>query len=869
MAAQTNKDKVLQYIIEKTPVNEIKYFVANDVAESLGLQRSNVSALLNTLHKENRLHKDKGKPVKFSLVELGKRRLSLSNFESLIGYDGSFQKPIQLAKAAVLYPGMSLPILVIGAVGSGKKKFTSRVKEFAIGNGLNLDYINSIDIDCFSFDNHNDLNVVLQKLVSSDVTNIFIEINNIEGLDANSRKILLDLISEKGKTCFIICTLNDNVSMSIQEYLKQSFSVVIELTPLNKRPLLEKLSLVETFIQRESQAMNRIIKVNAQLLTMLLVYDPVGDVAQLKKDIKISCANAYVREFDNESDDLFLRFNDFPTQVRNGVLRYTDNKSQIDAIIQKSKQYSYNGNIRDTSKLNKLKYNTVYDLIEEKRNELLDLGVSTEEVSKTLSYDIKTYYQIIEDSTSVYGEVSGSIKNMVSEDIITFVRDFLKESALKLERKFEKNTFYSLCLHLSRAINRAQNNEKIDYKLFSLNLIIGEQERQITIEFIRKVNSFYNINLPEEEIPIIAMFISLRNDKKTQQDSPVVLIAMHGDNIASSMASVVNSFTQLENIYAFDLPLDGDISDYYHKLKSLIININRSQGILMIYDMGSLKTMAESISIDTQIPIKTLEVPATLIAIDASRKANMNENINDLYESVVSSYDLNYQSVRKDYAKAQNSKVIITLCVSGEGGAVQVKDYLDENLKDKDIMTVPLSLADKILLQNEIDEIRENHQILYVIGAYDPKIMGIPYISLTELFDGESLRVKNLLEKSDIVNNNSTYKKVFDFIESQYENFDVQSLREEMPDIMRKLGKLVPDFTTEQELGLLMHISSNIYLLQINGNKKSNLGSNTTILNNKRLYNEIKDILMTLECTFLINFSDEDIANIILILKKN
>ena len=69
------------------------------------------------------------------------------------------------------------------------------------------------------------------------------------------------------------------------------------------------------------------------------------------------------------------------------------------------------------------------------------------------------------------------------------------------------------------------------------------------------------------------------------------------------------------------MPLDKDMQQACDELKAMIQELDRGQGILLLYDMGSLRTMAEVISKETGVQIRTVAVPGTLIAVDCSRKA--------------------------------------------------------------------------------------------------------------------------------------------------------------------------------------------------------------------------------------------------------
>ena len=63
--------------------------------------------------------------------------------------------------------------------------------------------------------------------------------------------------------------------------------------------------------------------------------------------------------------------------------------------------------------------------------------------------------------------------------------------------------------------------------------------------------------------------------------------------------------------------------------------------------------------------------------------------------------------------------------MTGEGGAVQMKNYLEKNAGLNGIQVIPLSISDRKALLNEVNRLREEHEIRCVIGTYDPGLHGI------------------------------------------------------------------------------------------------------------------------------------------------
>ena len=158
---------------------------------------------------------------------------------------------------------------------------------------------------------------------------------------------------------------------------------------------------------------------------------------------------------------------------------------------------------------------------------------------------------------------------------------------------------------------------------------------------------------------------------------------------------------------------------------------------------------------------------------------------------------------------------------------------------------------------------------MYVIGTYDPKIYGIPYIPISKVFETPKDKL-SLLLVSDVfeVTNKFDYSVIYEYLSEQIEHFDIPLLKSTLPVAMDNIRKLSDDFSLDQELGLFLHIASNISRL-VDNIEIPNLSDSSILLNkNKKLYAELVMILKDIEESFEIKFKDNDYANIIGIIKK-
>lgn len=290
---------------------------------------------------------------------------------------------------------------------------------------------------------------------------------------------------------------------------------------------------------------------------------------------------------------------------------------------------------------------------------------------------------------------------------------------------------------------------------------------------------------------------------------------MHGNSTASSIVEVANTLVNEGNIFSFDLSLDKDMQKVYEELSETIVEIHQGKGILMLYDMGSLKTMAEMISKETGINIKTFCIPATLIALDCSRKASCHNSLDDIYNDVMNSYQSMYPEIEQSYQKQEKPQVIISLCMTGDGAAVQIKNYIEQHVYLENTEIIPMAISDHEYLLKKVNQIQKNQKVICVIGVYDPKLYGIPYIPISKLFDTSPDKLELLLSSSSVESVMSVnYDAIYEYLKEELVGFDFDLLKEVLPKTIMKIRKVTHGLSSDQEVGLFMHLACATYRLQ-------------------------------------------------------
>ena len=144
-----NREQIYEFVKLHSSVNANHGISTNEIAEALGMQRTNVSTALGELLREGRVKKSSSRPVLYSLTEAFADEEGA--FRELVGYDGSLKYAVQLARAALLYPHRGLNVLLIGREGSGRKYMAEVMHKAAVQQGLVAEQAPFVMCDCMDF----------------------------------------------------------------------------------------------------------------------------------------------------------------------------------------------------------------------------------------------------------------------------------------------------------------------------------------------------------------------------------------------------------------------------------------------------------------------------------------------------------------------------------------------------------------------------------------------------------------------------------------------------------------------------------------------------------------------------------------------
>ncbi|VBB07066.1 phosphotransferase system mannose-type iia component [Lucifera butyrica] len=815
---------------------------AGDIAGGMGLQRTNVSAVLNQLYDAGKVIKIKGKPVLYAVdLNSGKQPQyhERNNFDMLIGGSHSLQKCIQRAKAAILYPPHGLHTLILGPTGVGKTMFAEMMYNFAVENGVYSPSAPFVSFNCADYANNPQL--LLAHLFGckkgtftgadkdrpgiverADGGVLFLdEVHRLppEGqemlfylIDKGIYSPLGDVDNKKKSEVLIICATTEEIDSSLLITFTRRIPMNISLPALKDRTMEERFELVCEFFKIESRRVGKEIIVSTNTLRCLVLYHCSGNVGQLKSDIQLGCANAFLKCVSRGKKSIEVHNTDFANHVRQGLLLYKNRAELVDRLLKGDAKLCFKPNRAEEvvePDDDSLPQN-FYENIEKRIQELQEQGIDEQDIRFIMSFDIENYFKKFIHNFE-QGVNKDELSKVVDNDIILIVENLLKFAGEKLRKLFPAKVFYGLCLHIQSSIERIKQGKKIINH--NIKDIIEKQpeEYAVALHFAEMIEYKYDIRVPADEAGFIAMFLAVdETAAEILQRKPIIVVATHGKSTASSMVEVALKLAGSDNLFAYDMPLDKNPKVAYEEIKDILVKNHQGAGALLLVDMGALNLFGELISEETGIDIQVLDMVSTLIVIECARKAFTGSTVYEICEDIKNNQSLfaNYAASITRTLVPEKDHIIISLCTTGEGSAMKIKTRLEDklNLTDKNIQVVPMSVNNKKQFLAKINKLSKEKKIIALVGTFNPDIYDIPFIPVSALFEDENLQqLQGAVEKAEL---EDVYGQVFAAMKSELKEIDIEVYRQLFGDFIKAIQEnLQITFKPEAVVGLIMHLA--------------------------------------------------------------
>ena len=853
---KSNKEKIYDFIQMHQTTEEGGGVSTAYIARAMSLQRTNVSSLLNTLVEEGRVQKSNGRPVLYSII-CAEARDEEECFCKMTGWNGSLQHAIQLAKAAVLYPGKSLNILIVGEKGTGKKEFAHIVYEYCLSKQIFAEGTPFLQMNCRDY--QGSTREAREKLLGErqsgmlkDAESGILYMDNVQYLDGGLLREIAEYSTKSGRKGLLIASCTPDAQPA-QEEFQSEFPIIITMPRITERPIEERMEMIQTLFSTEASRVGRELVVKEELMRCLLLYECPENFQQLKRDIKIGCANAYVRELANENK-ITLYVSDFDSKIRQGMSRFGQVRREIESLIPENSIFTFDGS---QVRVSETETKNIYTELRQKAKVLEAEGIEDDDIKMLLSTEVERAFGKYQKKLIHEVRSRKELELIVDEKLIDMVERFLARVESEKNRKIEDSVFFGLCLHMKNVVNGIKAAEAMDRLEISEVVTKYKQEYMLSLSFAEEIQEAYGKQLSVDEVILITMFLCYEPPKQMDQGQIVILYAFYGKDIAASIVRTITEITGMDNIFSFEVSHRQSETQIYDSLKKCILEIEQKQGVFIVYDSDLISKIAGEISDETGIIIRLFPAPVTTMGIELARKSMISPNLDAVYRDTMKSVG--------DFATSQK-KYIITLCTTGKGGAEELKTYIERYGHMENVQIIPLSMSDSKALQETFRDLMRQGTILCVVGTFDPKIYSIPFCSITEVFMTPKERLPELLRRTVSRDYMINYQEVFGYLAGQFSHVDVEKVQTFVEEFLHGIDQKLKHMTQDAQMGLLIHTACCIERLASGENSPENPKKKAILHQYRKEFQQILRMLRPMEKAFHIIFSDDEVANILMII---
>lgn len=858
------------------------------LSEIANMSRANLSHELNELCKEGKLIKSTGRPVLYFLASQ-KKSNNDSQLDLLSKNNISLKPAIEQAKASILYPPKGMNCLILGETGVGKSMFASLMHNYAIEMNVKSEDSPFITFNCADYSNNPQL--LTSQLFGVKKGAYTGAESDKEGLieQANGGILFLDEVHRlppegqealfifldtgnfrrigdsqtRSSDVLIISATTEDPSSALLNTFRRRIPIIINIPSLKDRTLEERLFLIKSFFKHESIRLNKELYVSLNTLRALLSYECTNNIGQLKSDVQMLCAKAYSEFLTNVRIDVRINSSTLPSYIKEGLYKEKEHRVLWNNLMSEEIEFfRFNGNNTDNDELFSSNENTIYDFIENKLEKLKSLDISDIDIENILEKDIAKHFQ---NNFSMISKDFNkkNLLTIISPDVLECYDDIVSYISENLSLTFDNNLYTAFALHVNTLIERVHSRKMINNPNLDKIRNLYPVEFSIALEVKKMLEDFLHRPIPIDEAGYITLFlipdVTIKNNIP---DKVKIILIAHGESTATSMCNVVNTLLGENYAIPINAPIDIPPSKVLDHLK-LIINENPSDsGYLLLVDMGSLLTFADTIRDELGVKLKIISLASTLHVLEATRKALLGLSLNEIYNDVImiNSY-LQLHKNLNNHSVPSNKRLIITACLTGEGGSAAIKDFLTVNLQyPKDLIDIIcLNCLDK----NDFIEMVHNYEyyneVLFLVSSFPVDSLGVKQFSMSDTISGKSLN-----EMQNLINTKIALSNIPMILNENIPNISGTELTDDINLFLSELQtKLSIHLTSEKLVGITLHLSFLIGRLRNNEKTVVYPNKENYIKENFFLYNIIKESIIFIRNKYNIEFTDNDICYLI------
>ncbi|MGG5328964.1 sigma 54-interacting transcriptional regulator [Enterococcus sp. AZ163] len=688
-------------------------------------------------------------------------------FAGIIGAQRSLSIQVEQAKAAVMYPPIGLHTLIVGETGVGKSVLAEAMYKFALfSKQLEPKDMPFVELNCADYaENPQLLNAQLfgyqrgaftgadedREGLISHANGGILFLDEVHRMPPDGQEMLFQLIDKgvyrrlgdqktRNAQVMIIAATTEDIETNLLDTFRRRIPMTIAIPSLSMRGIDEKYDIIMTFFHQEALRVNREIVITSDAMRRLLSLHYPGNVGELRSKIQVACAKGYLACMHKAGNNVCILIDRETLVISHQQLQETEAPSKEmdtftandlivsptdEAIVPELK-------IKDPNEFS----DGLYRIIETEYEKLQNNDFSEKDINsiiwKLMEKKISRYISNIQTDKNV-NQITDNIQTIVEEDLLKMVEEMLKVAKEELG-EIDKSLLFCLATHFNASIERIRRGERILNPNLSNVKKHYPKEFQLAYKMAGLAKQYIGMELPDEEIGFIAMYLSATNSGNVRYGEAIgVIVVTHG-RVAAEMVAVANELMGKSHLTSLCISLDESPRSIYNRLLEQVKKNNQGRGVLILVDMGSPETFGSEIGGELDIEVRTVTRVDTLMVLDAIRKTQLVDmDIDEVAESLIK----NQQNVvlKKQTTAAPKRLAFVFFCLTGEGCAQYLYKHLNQEISTlaPSIAFIFLSLLTDQPLDSQIAEVKKDYHILGMAGSLDANTGDIPLFIMSEM----------------------------------------------------------------------------------------------------------------------------------------
>ncbi len=718
----------------------------------------------------------------------------VTGFDTLIGSSDGLKVAVQQAKAAMLYPPRGLHTLLCGPSGVGKTTFARLMHSFA----LELEALPAdapfISFNCADYASNPQLlmahlfGVMRGAYTGADHDRAglveqahrgILFLDEVHRLPPEGQEMLFYLmdrerfrrlgdVHERRSSLLLLAATTEDPAAALLPTFRRRIPMTITLPGLHERTAMERYELLRAFFTAECSSIGTNIQVAPEVLRALLLYECPGNIGQLRTDVQLICARAYLEYRTNNLLELNVHLGVLPDHVRSGLLRTAElhrSLAPVQHLLDATHVFTPTGlsldNIPGSAQ-------DLYESINTDLNRLRGSGLPENDINRLLQLNIQRHFQRFADE--VTRERQESISNLVDERIASISQQIVHYAEEQLGRVFPEKLALVLAMHLTSTLEHLAHGRQVAELAIQSVRRTYPMEYEVARAALLQFRSSLGVSLPESETDVLAVLLANADALLSNEQSTVgVVVAAHGRGIAAGLAELVNTLVGVNFVRWVELTLEQSPEELLDKLIHWVRVADQGSGVLLLVDFASLLSLGEMVMRQTGVQVRTVAGVSAPLLVEAARRAQRSKHLtldqlaanlalprftheqdgNEPVAFAEPAFGDAFGERHAGFMPDQAPRVILSVCLTGFGSAAKIAELIEEHLpglraQEVEIICMDISLSSKT--EADVQRLVGNRHVVAVVGTINPHLESYPFIALTDFLFGDGItRLRTLL----------------------------------------------------------------------------------------------------------------------------